>query len=101
MPAFESDWKAALGDSFLAALREDQGEGKLDLGCIAGHGYFHSENEAGEYRLHSGGKPATAVLFKLLSQLQFSGTVPMIDNQAYAAWISDEPRRFLPAPCYF
>jgi len=32
----------------------------------------------------AGGKPATAFLFKLISQLQFSGTVPMIDVQAYA-----------------
>ncbi len=32
-------------------------------------------------------KPATAFLFKLISQLQFSGTVPMIDIQAYARWL--------------
>jgi hypothetical protein len=35
-----------------------------------------------------GGKPATAFLFKLIAQLQFSGTVPMIDVQAYAEWLS-------------
>ena len=38
--------------------------------------------------IHDGGKPATAFLFKLISQLQFSGTVPMIDVQAYAEWLS-------------
>jgi hypothetical protein len=27
-------------------------------------------------------------LFKLISQLQFSGTVPMIDVQAYAQWLA-------------
>lgn len=86
---FESDWKPALGDSLFVALNEDQDEGKLDFGCIAGHGYFHSESEAGKYNFHSGGKPATAFLFKLLSQLQFSGTVPMIDIQAYASWLAD------------
>lgn len=26
--------------------------------------------------------------FKLISQLQFSGTVPMIDIQAYARWLA-------------
>jgi len=34
-----------------------------------------------------GGKPATAFLFKLISQLQFSGTVPMIDIDAYGKWL--------------
>jgi hypothetical protein len=35
-----------------------------------------------------GGKPATAFLFNLISQLQFSGTVPMIDVLAYAQWLA-------------
>ena len=35
-----------------------------------------------------GGKPATAFLLKLISMLQFSGTVPMIDVTAYAQWLS-------------
>jgi hypothetical protein len=30
---------------------------------------------------------ATALLFKLTSQLQFSGTVPMIDVEAYGQWL--------------
>jgi hypothetical protein len=40
------------------------------------------------YETFLGGKPATAFLFKLISQLQFSGTVPMIDVLAYAEWLS-------------
>ncbi len=43
---------------------------------------------AGAYETFAGGKPATAFLFKLISQLQFSGTVPMIDVQAYAQWLA-------------
>jgi hypothetical protein len=31
---------------------------------------------------------ATAFLFKLISELQFSGTVPMVGVQAYAQWLS-------------
>lgn len=84
---FESDWNPALGDSLLDALNHGQGEDKLDLGCIAKHGYFHAKEESGEYALHTGGKPATAFLFTLISQLQFSGTVPMIDVHAYANWL--------------
>jgi hypothetical protein len=37
------------------------------------------------------GKPATAFLFKLIAQLQFSGTVPMIDVDAYAEWLAQCP----------
>ena len=44
---------------------------------------------SGAYETHVGGKPATAFLLTLISQLQFSGTVPMIDVQAYAQWLSD------------
>jgi len=33
-------------------------------------------------------KPTTAFLFKLISMLQFSGTVPMIDVNAYAEWLT-------------
>lgn len=86
---FESDWSPAIGDSFLDALKKEQKDGKLDFGCVAAHGYFHAADEAGEYAVHDGDKPATAFLFKLISQLQFSGTVPMIDIQAYSEWLSE------------
>ena len=86
---FDSDWKPALGDSILDALKQDQGEGKIDFGCVAAHGYFHASNNPKEYAVHTGGKPATAFLFRLISELQFSGTVPMIDVQAYSEWLAD------------
>lgn len=86
---FESDWNPAFGDSFEQALKLDQGEGKLDIGCVAAHGYFHSNGKGESYIFHSGGKPATAFLLKLISQLQFSGTVPMIDIQEYARWLAE------------
>jgi hypothetical protein len=39
---------------------------------------------------HAGGVfPATAFLFNLISRLQFSGTVPMIDIQADAHWLAN------------
>ncbi len=85
---FESDWKAAFGQSLDDALNADTGEGQLDLGCIAAHGYFSLNAKTGAHDAFPGGKPATAFLFKLISQLQFSGTVPMIDIQAYARWLT-------------
>lgn len=88
---FESDWSPALGEPSRSALGTGEGDDRLDIGCVAAHGYFHFDREASRYEIHCGGKPATAFLFKLISQLQFSGTVPMIDVLAYAEWLSNEP----------
>lgn len=85
---FESDWTPAFGQPLSDALGVDGAEGRLDIGCIAVHGYFSLNQETNAYETFAGGKPATAFLFKLISQLQFSGTVPMIDVQAYAQWLS-------------
>ena len=87
---FESEWSPALGKPFRNALGTGEGDDRLDIGCVAAHGYFHFDREGARYEMHRGGKPATAFLFKLISQLQFSGTVPMIDVQAYAEWLSKE-----------
>lgn len=70
------------------ALGVGGAESRLDIGCIAAHGYFSLNQETNAYETFSGGKPATAFLFKLISLLQFSGTVPMIDVQAYAQWLT-------------
>ena len=85
---FESDWSPALGTPFRNALGNRDGDDHLDLGCVAAHGHFHFDREGSRYEVHSGGKPATAFLFKLISLLQFSGTVPMIDVKAYSAWLT-------------
>ncbi len=58
------------------------------MGCVAAHGHFSFNRDTSAYDVVAGGKPATAFLFKLISQLQFSGTVPMIDVQAYARWLA-------------
>ena len=86
---FKSDWKPALGDPLLNSLNTSYEEDRhLDLGCVAAHGYFSFKKDNG-YKINKGGRPATAFLFKLISQLQFSGTVPMIDVQAYAKWLPE------------
>lgn len=83
--ALDSDWNPALSKPLREALNNAQDEGRLDMGCVAAHGYFYSEE--GAYQLQSGGKPATAFLFRLMSTLQESATVPMIDIDAYADWL--------------
>jgi hypothetical protein len=85
---FESDWNPPLGEPLREALQIGSSEGHLDLGCVAAHGYFAYNKQRSHYDLFQGGKPATAFLFKLISELQFSGTVPMIDVLAYSEWLS-------------
>lgn len=62
-------------------------DGRLDLGCVASHGHFFLDQANSTYSLVSEDRAATAFLFKLISLLQFSGTVPMIDVEAYAKWL--------------
>lgn len=46
------------------------------------------DQASGAYSYTNENKPATAFLFKLIAQLQFSGTVPMIDVEAYGQWLT-------------
>lgn len=85
---FESDWSPALGASFERALSADLGDGRLDIGCVAAHGHFFLDGSSNKYNFINENKPATAFLFKLIAQLQFSGTVPMIDVEAYGKWLT-------------
>lgn len=85
--SFESDWSPALGEPLRRALVADLDHGALDIGCVASHGHlFRSDNS---FEMVADGKPATAFLFKLIAMLQFSGTVPMIDIEAYGRWLAN------------
>lgn len=86
--AFESEWSPAMGAPLMSALKKEAGDAQLDMGCIAAHGHFLRQSPSDEYEFVAGGKPATAFLFRLISRLQFSGTVPMIDVDAYARWLT-------------
>jgi len=86
---FESEWTPPLGEKLREALEKGNGDSRLDLGCVAAHGNFGFNRDTTEYQVDGGGKPATAFLFDLISRLQFSGTVPMIDIHAYGKWLLD------------
>lgn len=86
----ESDWSPALGKPLTNQLEAEKESALLNLGCIASHGYFYHDKLEDQFHLLSESKAATAFLFKLISELQFSGTVPMIDIQAYGKWLLDE-----------
>lgn len=82
--ALESDWEPAFGDPLLASLAGGGDRDRLDLGCAAARGYFEFDERTREYETREPAKPAAAFLFALLSQLQSSSTVPMIDMREYA-----------------
>lgn len=83
----ESDWTPPLGDPFHEALNNTNPQDRLDIGCVAAHGHFKYIEEIRSHYVSANDKPATAFLFNLISQLQSSATVPMIDVQAYAQWL--------------
>ncbi|WP_068071346.1 DUF6602 domain-containing protein [Novosphingobium lentum] len=85
---FESEWKPPLGSSLEKALCANIADGRLDIGCVANHGHFFFDQADSSYAFVTEAKAATAFLFKLISQLQFSGTVPMIDIEAYGKWLT-------------
>lgn len=84
---FESEWNPPLGEPLKAALEEGSGYGRLDLGCVAAHGIFGCDS-IDCYAITLQSKPATAFLFELISRLQSTATVPMIDISAYTRWLS-------------
>ncbi len=83
-----SEWNPAFGAPLEKGLLADKGDGRIDIGCVAKHGHFFYDQPVGSYTFTQEGKPATAFLFKLIALLQFSGTVPMIDIEAYSRWLT-------------
>lgn len=84
----ESEWSSPVGDNLEKNLNANLSSGKLNMGCSASHGYFYFDSEKKKYIRSEHSKSGTLFLFKLIEMLQFSGTVPMIDVQAYAKWMS-------------
>jgi hypothetical protein len=86
--AFQSDWSPPFGAPLIDALKCTPSDRRLDLGCVAATGHFFLKPDHDEYEFLTDTKPATAFLFKLISELQNRGTVSMIDIDAYARWLA-------------
>ncbi len=84
----ESGWNPPLGEPMKKALKTPISNGHLDLGCIAAHGAFSYNETIKEYEFSNHAKHAATFLFELISRLQVGGTVPMIDINAYASWLT-------------
>ena len=81
----DSEWNPPLGKPLLDSLSGVAEPGRIDMGCVAAHGCFMLNNN--EYEIKRTDKAATFFLLNLIARLQASGTVPMIDVQAYAKWL--------------
>lgn len=89
--ALEADYRKSLEGVLVEHLKAEQGEGRLDLGCVASLGTFGcSGAESTEVRFDT--KAATSFLFELLSRLQGCGTAPAIDFRSYGRWLKPEAR---------
>ena len=85
--SLESEWNPAMGDSLRNKLKVNCNDGLINIGCIANHGYFNFDKQRNDFEFLFSQKASTVFLLKLISILQFSGTVPMIDVDAYAKWL--------------
>jgi hypothetical protein len=84
--ALESNWSPALGAKLRKELSGKSPEERIDIGCIASHGYFKCD-DSHSYNTVDTPKAVTAFLFDLLYELQKMATVPMIDIRAYGKWL--------------
>jgi hypothetical protein len=85
--AFECRWKKPIDKTLGLALRIDQEEGRIDLGCIAAYGTFGCEGaDCVSSAPHA--KATTCFLLEVISQLQKAGTVPAIEMGEYARWLT-------------
>ncbi len=88
--AFENKWKTAIiGKNLSPLLAADQGEGRLDFGCIAAYGTFGCQGADCLTWTHHH-KATTSFLLELITRLQRMGTAPAIDMAAYARWLARE-----------
>lgn len=85
---FDSAWSPAMGASLAKALADADDDSRLDIGCVAAHGWFNCD-DAGCHVIKDQGKPATAFLLELIARLQGLATVPMINIRAYSKWLTD------------
>jgi hypothetical protein len=85
--AFDCRWKRPVDKTLARALKADQSDGCLDLGCIAAHGTFGC-NGADRMTVCYDSHAATCFLLEIMTRLQECGTVPAIDFRAYSKWLT-------------
>lgn len=84
--AFENGWRSDPRAFLAKALSKNQGDGRLDMGCIAAYGTFGCE-EADCQASVQHDKSVTSFLLDLITKLQRIGTAPAIEMAAYSQWL--------------
>jgi hypothetical protein len=84
--AFENGWRKSPDLSLKKALAADQGDGRLDFGCVAAYGTFGCEG-ADCLSPSPHARATTCFLLEIITRLQLMGTAPAIDMTAYARWL--------------
>jgi len=84
--AFENGWKSDPSEFLAKALSKNQGNGRLDIGCIAAYGTFGCEGSNCQTSSQHD-KSVTLFLLDLITKLQRIGTAPAIDMAAYSQWL--------------
>jgi hypothetical protein len=86
-----SDWTPAFGGPFSRALTDCPADGKLDLGCVLGHGSFEVDPAStGIAKSVNTDTALVSFTLTLLKRLQGLGSAPAIDYDAYSAWVSSQ-----------
>lgn len=84
----ESAWSPPLGSALLDALKNASATERLDLGCVAARGTFQWREDTQSYLITEQNRPAASFLFELITRLQSTATVSMIDIRAYGEWLT-------------
>lgn len=84
-----SDWTPTFGDPFRRYCKEIEPMGRLDLGCVLGHGAFEIPARDQPDDVIVSGSSVTLITFllTLLRRLQKLGSASALDYAAYEAWI--------------
>ncbi|MBU3688534.1 MAG: hypothetical protein B7C54_10420 [Acidimicrobiales bacterium mtb01] len=85
-------WSPTLGDAFSAALKDQNSNGLLNLGCVLGEIGWEVKYENNIPRW-AASTPSRALVFfylRLLSALQRVGTVPAMDYDQWSAFLSHD-----------
>lgn len=85
--ALDSTWSPALGEAMRGHFLAGTGDRRLDLGCVAGSGWFYLDPATEAYTLTETARSTTCFLLELIARLQDKATVPMLDVRAYASHI--------------
>ncbi len=84
-----SKWSPAFGDPFRKYCKEIESLGKLELGCVIGHGAFDIQDRYRPDEVIVSDASVTLVTFllTLLRRLQTLGSASALDYAAYEEWI--------------